>query len=374
MTKALMVTSSFLPGRGGIETYLAQLCAELRPACAVLAPATRDGRAIPQDLGYPIEGHQGSMLMPTPKLAEMIVDVARRHETNRVLFGTPWPLSLLGPRLASAGLRYAVIVHGAEMLVPSTVPLLRGRLARALAGADLLLPVSHFTAETLQSVIEGRGLAVPPIEVTRARIDLERYRPDADSIGIRRLLGIDEQVRIVLALGRLVRRKGVHRIIHAMPDVCRRVPDALLVVAGTGPRERSLHSLARRTRSPVVFAGRVTDADAPALFATADVFALPVVDRFFGLNVEGLGVVLLEASASGTPCVTGRSGGTVEAVLDGRTGFIVDARDHNQLVDRVATLLEEPARAHEMGRAAREHVAKDFSRRPLPENLIDWLG
>lgn len=369
-----MVTSSFLPGRGGIETFLAELCAELRPACAVFAPGTRDGQAIPEDLGYPIVGHRGSMLVPTPKLARVIIDVARHHETNHVLFGTPWPLSLLGPRLASAGLRYAVIVHGAELLVPSAIPGLRGRLARALSGADLLLPVSHFTAKTLQSVIQGRGLAVPPIEVTRARIDLERYRPDADSIGIRSKLGIDEHVRIVLAFGRLVRRKGVHRIIRAMADVRVRAPDAVLVVAGTGPRERSLHLLARRTRAPVVFTGRVTDAHAPALFAAADVFALPVADRSFGLNVEGLGVVLLEASACVTPCVTGRSGGTPEAVIDGLTGFVVDARDRHQLVDRVATLLEEPARAHEMGRAAREHVAKEFSRRPLPEKLIAWLG
>jgi phosphatidylinositol alpha-1,6-mannosyltransferase len=374
MTKALVVTSSFLPGHGGIESFLAQLMAELRPQCAVLAPARRDGKAVPGDLGYPVIGYPGSMLVPTRKVADKVAELANRYDTDRVLFGTPWPLSLLGPRLARAGLRYAVIVHGAELLVPSAVPVVRARLGRALAGADLLLPVSHFTARNVQQLIGRHASTVPPIEILRPRVDLDRFHPDADATAVRRKLGIDEGARVVLAFGRLVRRKGVHRLVHAMPEVRRHAGDAVLVVAGTGPRERSLHSLARRTHSQVVFTGRVDDADTPALYATADVFALPVADRFFGLDVEGLGVVLLEASACETPCVTGRSGGTPEAVINERTGFVVDGRQVGQLVDRISLLLKEPARAQEMGRAARRHVATEFSRRSLPAKLIEWLG
>lgn len=374
MAKALVVTSSFLPGHGGIESFLAQLLKELCPECAVLAPGRRDGKGIPEDLGYPIVAHPGSMLMPTRKLADDIVEVAKSHGTNRVLFGTPWPLSLLGPRLARAGLRYAVIVHGAELLVPSAIPVVRTRIARALAGADLLLPVSHFTAQNLRRLIDGHAPGVPPIDILRPRVDLGRFRPHADSTGIRRKLGIEEHARVVLALGRLVRRKGVHRLVGATPEICRRVRDAVLVVAGTGPRERSLHFLARRLSSRVIFTGRVDESDTPALYATADVFALPVADRFFGLDVEGLGVVLLEASACETPCVTGRSGGTPEAVIDGRTGFVIDGHDRSQLVDRITFLLEEPDRAAEMGRAARRHVETEFSRRSLPGELLGWLG
>jgi phosphatidyl-myo-inositol dimannoside synthase len=374
MTKALVVTSSFLPGHGGIESFLAQLMAELRPQCAVLAPGRRDGKAVPGDLGYPAIGYPGSMLIPTRKVAGKITELADRHDTDRVLFGTPWPLALLGPRLARAGLKYAVIVHGAELLVPSAIPVVRARLGRALAGADLLLAVSHFTARNVRQLVERHATTVPPIEILRPRVDLDRFHPDADATGVRRKLGIDERARVVLAFGRLVRRKGVHRLIHAMPEIRRNAQDAVLVVAGTGPRERSLHSLARRINSRVLFTGRVDDADTPSLYATADVFALPVADRFFGLDVEGLGVVLLEASACETPCVTGRSGGTPEAVINERTGFVVNGRDVGQLVDRITFLLEEPERAQAMGRAARRHVETEFSRRSLPAKLIEWLG
>jgi phosphatidyl-myo-inositol dimannoside synthase len=374
VAKALVVTSSFLPGHGGIESFLAQLLTELRPHCAVLAPETRDGKSIPQDLGYPVEGHRGSMLVPTRRLADVIIGTAARHDTDRVLFGTPWPLSLLGPRLARAGIKYAVIVHGSELLVPNAIPVFRARLARALSGADILLPVSHFTARKLESVIGRHASHVPPVEILRPRVDLDRYRPDADANGVRRRLGIDERSLVVLALGRLVRRKGVHRLVKAMPEVCRRVPKALLVVAGTGPRKRSLHVLARRVGAKVIFTGRVDDADTPALYAGAQVFALPVADRFFGLDVEGLGVVLLEASACETPCITGRSGGTPEAVINDRTGFVIDARNHTELVDRITLLLEDPQRARVLGRAARNHVATEFSRQALPGKMVDWLG
>jgi phosphatidylinositol alpha-1,6-mannosyltransferase len=104
------------------------------------------------------------------------------------------------------------------------------------------------------------------------------------------------------------------------------------------------------------------------------VFALPVADRYFGLEMEGLGVVLLEAAASGAPCVTGRSGGTPEAVLDGSTGFVVDAKDPDQLSDRIAWLLEHPERAIEMGLAGREHVRKEFSALELPASFLAWLS
>src|SRR5215210_227540 len=118
VTDALLVSSSFLPGRGGIESHLAQLCGLLAPDLAVLAPATRDGVPIPADLGYPVSGYKGSMLIPSRTVLEAIKAAAAAQETQRVLFGTPWPLALIGPELAQHELRYAVIVHGAETIVP----------------------------------------------------------------------------------------------------------------------------------------------------------------------------------------------------------------------------------------------------------------
>jgi phosphatidyl-myo-inositol dimannoside synthase len=374
MADALMVSSSFLPGRGGIESFLSELCSSLSPRLAVLAPATRDGRPIPNGLGYPTTGMAENMLKPTRRVGEAIVATARAEDTDRVLFGTPWPLALLGPRLKQYGLRYAVIVHGAEVLVPAALPRLSSLVAHALAEADLLLSASRFTASKVEGLLRRHDLASPDVDLLRARVDVDRFQPAADTSSIRRRYDIDASARIVLTFGRLVRRKGVHRLIDAMPEIRRRVPETILVVGGAGPQEKHLRLQAAGTRVPVVFTGRVPDEAAPALYSAASVFVLPVADRWFGLEIEGLGVVLLEAAACGTPCVTGRSGGTPEAVIDGTTGFVVDASDSATLSDRVAYLLEKPELATDMGRAGRRHVEQEFTQKELPESLLRWLG
>jgi phosphatidylinositol alpha-1,6-mannosyltransferase len=369
----LLVTSSFLPGKGGIETLLAGLCDVLSERVTVLAPPRRDGMELPPDLGYAVVPGPGSMLAPGPRIVDAIVKSAAAHGTDKVLFGTPWPLVLVAPRLVERGLRYAVVVHGAETIVPGSIPGVRRRLARTLAGADLLLPVSEYTLAKVLEVLRATRRRVPPSALLRPGVDLTRFGPRADGMAHRRKLGLGEHHKVVLCLGRLVRRKGVHRLIEALPEIAARVPETVAVVAGTGREERGLRRLARQVSAPVVFTGRVADDETPALYASADVFALPVADRWAGLEVEGLGVVLLEAAASGLACVTGRSGGTPEAVLDGITGYVVDARDRAALVSATGKLLSDPRLARRMGDAGRAHVAEHFSG-ALPGELVDWLA
>jgi len=392
MTKALLVTTSFLPGRGGIESYLAELCAELAPDLAVLAPAMRDGKPIP-DLPYPTIPYDGQTVVPGRAMVAAIDKAARDHGVDHVLFGTPWPLALIGPRVAALGYTYGSIVYGAELLVPTAVPALRGLILDFLATSDFVLSCSNYTLSRLAAMLDRRGWSMPPNERLPARVDMGRFTPDADagssttgsdrtdsdasSVGIRARLGLTDDDRVVLSFGRLVERKGVHRMIDVMPEINRRVPNAVFVIAGGGPEEKNLRrqaEVAEAAGGRVIFAGRVPETDAPALFATADVFTLPVVDRYFGLEVEGLGVVMLEAGACGTPSVIGRSGGSPETVIDGETGFVIDARDRGVLADRVGYLLERPDEAAEMGRKARAFVEREFASAPLPQPLVSWLG
>lgn len=367
-----MVSSSFLPGRGGIETYLAQLCGALAPRLAVLAPATRGHVPLPRDLPYPVRGYRGRLFVPGPRAARATVAAARELGTGRVLFGTPWPQILTAPRLRRAGLRYAAIVHGAELLAPAAIPGVRRRLLRALAGADLLLPVSLFTAQRTRELLEGAGERVPPMAVLRAQVDLDRFHPGAGGEAARTRLGIPDDAPVILCLGRMVARKGIDRLIRALPDVEAQAPGITLVLAGGGPEEKALRRAAARVPQRVVFAGRVPDGESPGVYAAADVFALPVADRWRGLDTEGLGVVLLEASACEVPCVTGRSGGTPEAVVDGVTGYVIDARDQGRLTGAVTRLLEDRELARQMGRAGRRHVRDEFGGR-IPEALTQWL-
>ncbi|HVF53403.1 MAG TPA: glycosyltransferase family 4 protein [Actinomycetota bacterium] len=371
MPDALLVTSSFLPGRGGIESYLATLCDQLAPRLAVLAPGERDGASLPVDLPYACVSGPGAMLVPNRAVLRAIERALESTGTNKVLFGTPWPLILLGPSLARAGIPYATIVHGAELTVPGAVPVLNTRVARALALADLLLPVSGYTQEKTQALIARKGRQQPPSVVLYARVDAERFTPERKE-GVRAELGLGEDDRIVLCFGRLVARKGVDRALRAIEDISVRRPGVVLVVAGTGPEEKKLRRLAARSQARVIMLGRVPDERAPGLYAAADVFALPVADRWFGLEIEGLGVVLLEAAAAGTPCVTGRSGGTPEAVIEGESGFVVDALDHSALTAALEAILTDPVEAGSMGMRGRAYVSERFSGH-IPGTLEEWL-
>lgn len=373
MAKALLVTSSFLPGRGGIESYLAALCAELAPDLAVLAPAQRDGKPIPE-LPYPTFGYEGQMVLPGSGLVRAVDRAARDLGVDRILFGTPWPLALVAGRVAALGYRYGFVVYGAELLVPAAAPGLRTVMLRALGRSDFVLSCSNYTLGRLRTLLGRRGMDMPPAERLPARVDLDRFRPGVEQASTREQLRLTADDRIVLSFGRLVERKGVHRMIDALSEVQRRVPEAVFVVAGAGPEERNLRKQADASGARVVFAGRVPEADAPGLFAAADAFTLPVADRYFGLEVEGLGVVMLEAGASGTPSVIGRSGGSPETVVDGETGFVIDARDRGALADRVGYLLENPDAAAEMGRKARAFVEREFATAPLPASLLQWLS
>ncbi len=368
-----MVTSSFLPGRGGIESYLAELAGELAPRLAVMAQAQRDGKPIPDDLPYPTVGYQGRLFLPTATALKAVLETAGRLGVDKVLFGTPWPAGLLGPGLAAAGLRYSAIVHGAEVLVPAVVPGPASRLARSLAGADHLFFVSEFTRLKVEGILARRALPRPPATLLRARVDLGRFHPDARAAELAARWGLEGRP-VILCLGRLVRRKGAHRLIAAMPGIARRIPNAVLLIAGTGPQAGRLRRMAARSSADIRLLGRIAKNDMPACYALADVFALPVADRLRGLDIEGLGVVLLEAAACGTPCVTGKSGGTPEAVIDESTGFVVDATNEQQLAGAIVALLSDPDRAKEMGARGRRHVASQFSRAGLPESLLTWLG
>ena len=370
---ALLVTSSFLPGRGGIESYLAELCAEVAPRLAVLAPAERDGKPLPDDLPYRTVGYRGQMVVPGNDLVAAIDRAALDDDIDRILFGTPWPLTLVAPRVRALGYRYAFIVYAAELYVPTTVPVLRRYMLETLSTSDHILTVSHYTTRRLTRMLETSGLRVPPMERLPARVDMKRFHPHVDVAPVRERLGLSTDDRVILCFGRLVARKGIHRVIDALEEIARHVPSAVLVVAGAGPEEHNLRRQAEASRARVIFAGRVPEADAPAYYALADVFTLPVADRYFGCEVEGLGVVMLEAAACGTPSVIGTSGGSPETVVDGRTGYVIDARDRSALAEAIAAILEDPERRSAMGAAARSFVEEEFVAAPLPGPMTEWL-
>jgi phosphatidylinositol alpha-1,6-mannosyltransferase len=204
-------------------------------------------------------------------------------------------------------------------------------------------------------------------------VDTERFRPDAPGAEeVRRRHRIGERP-LVVCVSRLVRRKGQDVLIRAMPAIRRRVPDACLLLVGGGGDAARLRARAAEAPGTVVLADEVPGDEVPAYHAAADVFAMPCRSRLGGLEVEGFGIVYLEAAASGRPAVAGRSGGAPEAVVDGRTGLVVDGAHVGAVAEAVSALLADPRRGAAMGKAGRARAEGEFAWPVLAERLAGWL-
>ncbi|WP_224390800.1 glycosyltransferase family 4 protein [Pseudonocardia sp. ICBG1293] len=358
MARTLLVTNDFPPRPGGIQSYLSDLARALPPdALAVYAPAWRGATEHDTALPYPVHRHSSSLMLPVPDVARRAAALAREHGARTVWFGAAAPLGLLGPHLRRrAGVaRVVATTHGHEVGW-SMLPGGRGALRRIGDDADVVTAVSYWTRDRLAGAL-GPDAA---LEVLPPPVDTVRFAPDPvarAAIRARYRLG---DAPVVTCVSRLVPRKGQDVLVAALPRIRRRVPGARLLLVGGGPYRDRLRTLAARAgvADAVVSTGAVPAAELAAHHAAGDVFALPCRTHLGGLDVEGLGIVLLEAAASGLPVVAGDSGGAPETVEDGVTGHVVPGRDVAAVADRVADLLGDPVRATAMGRAGRARVRR----------------
>lgn len=173
-------------------------------------------------------------------------------------------------------------------------------------------------------------------------------------------------------VSRFVPRKGQDRVILAARRLRDRGWDVAVLLVGKGRTERRLRRLAGRLEVPVRFAVDVPWSRLGGLYREMDVFCMPCRSRWFGLEVEGLGLVFLEAAASGLPVLAGNSGGAPETVDPGRTGFVV--RGVDDIVEAMEHLLQDPERAAAMGRASRALMETEFTWDRVVARLVEAAG
>ncbi|WP_305091720.1 glycosyltransferase family 4 protein [Prescottella sp. R16] len=357
MRRTLLVTNDFPPRPGGIQSYLHTFAGRL-PAdeLVVYAPRWRGDSHIRFDAeqSYDVVRHPTTLMLPTPFVARRAATLVERYECDTVWFGAAAPLALLAPAVRRAGARHVVAsTHGHEVGW-SMIPGARQALRRIGDHTDVVTFVSKYTRGRFASAF-GPDAA---LEHLPPGVDPDTFRPDpAARADLRARYGLGDRPTI-LCLSRLVPRKGQDQLIRALPSIRRRIDGAVLVIVGGGPYAERLHALAREcgVADHVVFTGGVPAAELAAHHTIADVFAMPCRTRGGGLDVEGLGIVFLEASASGVPVVAGNSGGAPETVVEGETGFVVDGTSVEDVAEKVIAVLADPARAAAMGAAGREWV------------------
>jgi phosphatidylinositol alpha-1,6-mannosyltransferase len=243
-------------------------------------------------------------------------------------------------------------------------------MQRIASGLDVVSFISDYTRARLAPALGGRTRLVQ----LSPGVDVDRFTPDADGAAVRERFGLGD-APVVVCVSRLVARKGQDVLVAGWPRVLAQHPDARLLLVGGGPMEASLRRavIAGGLTGSVLFSGPVQTADLPAYYAAGDVFAMPCRTRRAGLDVEGLGMVFLEAAACARPVVAGTSGGAPEAVRDGITGHVVEPRSPAAVAGRIADLLSDPDRARAMGRAGRAWVEERWSWTRIAATFADLL-
>ncbi len=374
MRKTLLVTNDFPPRAGGIQSYLHTFTTQLPPEqLVVYAPRWRGDTHVRFDAEQPFEvvRHPTTLMLPTAMVARRARQLVRSHGCSTVWFGAAAPLALLGPSLRRAGAeRVVASTHGHEVGW-SMLPGARQALRRIGDGTDVVTYVSKYTRGRFAAAFGPRAA----LEHLPPGVDSDDFRPDASArMELRRRYRLGERP-VIVCLSRLVPRKGQDMLIRALPRIRRRIDGATLMIVGGGPYADRLHALARETGMDehVVFTGSVAGDELVAHHNVGDVFAMPCRTRGAGLDVEGLGIVFLEASACGVPVVAGDSGGAPETVLDGETGRVVDGRDVEQIADALIWVLSDPDRAGRLGAAGREWARSNWRWDVLAGRLAELL-
>jgi phosphatidyl-myo-inositol dimannoside synthase len=292
------------------------------------------------------------------RVARAIRHHARARRTL-VHCGRPLPegVPALAARLFGfAGPPYLCWVHGEEVTAAQTSRELTWLAQRVCRHAEAIIANSRSSARIVQTL----GVRADRVHIIHPGVDAMRFTTNIDATEIRRRLAPSADL-LLLSVGRLQSRKGHDLVMQALAALKDELPRLAYVIAGDGRERKRLEDLARSlgVAERVTFLGKVADGELPGLYAASDIFLMPTRDD--DRDIEGFGIVYLEAAAAGRPSIGGRNGGVPEAIEEGVTGLLVEGHDAGELARAIKTLADAPQLRLAMGAAGRERVLRTFS-------------
>jgi phosphatidylinositol alpha-1,6-mannosyltransferase len=360
----LVITNDFGPRTGGIETFVMGLLERIVDHKVVVF-TSQQGDTSEYDqqwfkkFGVQVIRDRSKILLPSLRVAKRAKEIAQMHNIEVVVFGAAAPLALMAPKLRKAGVKKIIaLTHGHEVWWARIFPF---NLAMKRIGnsVDHLTYLGEFTRQAISRSLSQKS--IDSMVKIAPGIDTSHFSPQADATQRRTELGLESK-KIIISVGRLVHRKGQDKLIQAFPTIVREIPNAHLLIVGEGPYRAHLEKLVEKLslKANVTFVGRIFYNNLPSYLSASDVFVMPSRSRFFGLEVEGLGIVYLEASACAIPVVAGVSGGAPDAVQEGITGLCVDGTNIGQIAEAVIHICSDSKRATKMGLAGRNWVIEQW--------------
>jgi phosphatidyl-myo-inositol dimannoside synthase len=364
----VLLSELFPPAIGGTPVLFDAIYSRLNVPVAVLT------HAIP---GEPRQSRRGGLLIERRAMAERrwgVLDrvgltqhlkvaastwrLARQRRPSVVHCGRALPEGVAAWMARRAGgSPYVCWSHGEDLAAARQSREFTHLTRRVCEGAAMNIANSRNTA----AMLEAFGIQPRLIRVVHPGVDADRFRPDVDGASLRVAAGVSGDGPLLLSVGRLQRRKGHDLAIAAVASLVRELPGLRYVIVGEGEERARLEAQAAALdlAGRVTFAGSVDEAVLPQWYAACDMFLLP--NRIDDADVEGFGIVFLEAAASGRPAIGGNTGGVSEALDAPAAGYLVSGTDVDELAAAIRRLAGSPSLRLEMGRAARARVCRDFT-------------
>ena len=363
MKKLLFVTNDFGPRAGGIETFINGLVERLPPGLTTVYTSSQGDTEEYDEIwlrefGVRVIRDRAKILLPTPRISLRVTQLIKSEDIEIVAFGAAAPLALMAAACRRAGARRIVaLTHGHEVWWAKLFPFSLA-IRRIGKTTDALTYLGEYTRQAISLALDTKSAAAM-VKVAPG-IDTTHFAP-VDSQKLTESLGLCDK-KVIVSVGRLVHRKGQDYLIGAMSAIIQEVPDAHLLLIGEGPYRVKLQKLVEEfsLEDNVTFIGRINYDELPQYICVGKIFAMPSRSRFFGLEVEGLGIVYLEASACGLPVIAGSSGGAPDAVVQGVTGVVVDGMDSAAIAIAVIEMLKNSEKSEAMGAAGREWIIENW--------------
>lgn len=371
--KVLFITNDFLPRTGGVANFIHHLADQLGKrghTVSILAPRENGFDKIKPKNYHIYWCPKWKRLASVPFIFYTLFLVLTRR-IEKVFIGHVMSTHAIGCLVLKFLFRIpsAILTHGNDLRYSCSTTVDTIVVRYLLNNASLILCNSRFTAETL-----GAKGYTRKSEIFHPGVDTTIFRPGVDISEIRKIYHLDGH-KVILTVARLVEKKNIEGVLRALPKVIQAIPNVLYLIIGEGEKKEALEEISGQlgVKNHVLFLGRIENNLLPRYYCACDLYVMPSFEDKRSKDIETFGISYIEANACEKPVIGGRSGGVVDAIIEGETGLLVNPHDIDEIADAIIRLLRDSELARRIGENSRTRVEKELSWEKVGNQFIEFL-